>query len=196
MSESAKREAFGIFLLRTTLGVLALSVAACGMGVTIALTYGAHAAGSAAGKATSMVKAEQIAGRWSGNHYGYGDIHAKCAGKPCTLTLDISACPGGWCGVLVKDDGACGARGMKVEAAEGKESWLRFDGKLEIEPKAASYVIQATLWGEKDQATAPAHLDIVGDTGPDLMFMRRSFPFQAHLARTGEAQCSSEKATS
>jgi len=196
MSESAKREAFGMFLLRTTLGMLALSVVACGMGVTMALTYGAYAAGPAAGEVVSNLKADQIAGRWSGNHYGYGNVHAKCEGKPCTLTLDITACPGGWCGVLVKDDGGCGALGMKVQAAEGKESWLRFDGKLEIEPKAASYVIQATLWSEKDKVSPPAHLDIIGDTGPELMFMRRSFPFQAHLARMGEAVCTSEKATS
>ena len=142
-----------------------------------------------------QVMATDITGRWTGNHHSYGAARMKCDGKPCTMTLDIAACGSAWCGVLVKEDGSCGGSAMKVETAEAKDSWQRFKGRLELDPKAASYVIQATVWRAEDGQEAP-QLEIIGDTGTELMFMRRSFPFQAHMARTGEAVCTTDKATS
>ncbi|MEQ1715867.1 MAG: hypothetical protein ABL907_07775 [Hyphomicrobium sp.] len=149
---------------------------------------------AAAVAAVSPIKAGDIAGRWTGNHYSYGGARAKCDDQPCTLTIDVSACASGWCGVMVKTDGGCGGSAMTVTAADGKESFLHFKGTLELNAKAVAYTVQATLWQNKDNGAR--HLDFIGDTGPELMFMRRSFPFQAHLARTGDAVCTTEKATS
>lgn len=173
--------------------------AASVMALTLALGCGAIWAESAKPEAAAgapiQVKAADIAGRWTGAHHSYGAIRAKCEGGPCTMTLDITACGSSWCGVLVKQDGSCGGSALKVETGEGKEAWLRFNGRLELDSKAASYVIQATVWRAEDTQQAP-QLEIIGDTGTELMFMRRSFPFQAHMARTGEAQCTTDKATS
>ena len=164
------------------------------MGLYIALARGAFGAETDAAPLPSPpIVATDIAGRWTGNHYSYGAARAKCSGSSCKLTIDVSACADGWCGVLVKDGGACSSLAMKVKTGSGKDNYLRFDGKLELDPKAASYTVQATLWRDE---TGKPHLDFIGDTGPELMFMRRSFPFQARLARTGDAACTSDKATS
>lgn len=193
----AKRTAFarGVRGLKFLNG--AGMAAASLMSVSLALSCGGFAAEKS--KAAPQVKVTDIAGRWSGPQYGFGDVRAKCDNGPCTLTVDVSACPEGWCGVLVKSDGGCGAVAMKVEIETGKnaakdKSYLHFNGRLDPDPKAAGYVVQATLW--QDDTAHAFHLDFIGDTGKELMFYRRSFPFQAHLARTGDTRCTLEKATS
>jgi hypothetical protein len=195
MEMIAKRTANGAagFFGRDMSKALGL-VAASLMGASMASACGAFAAAPKAGSVASAIKAADIAGRWTGTHHSYGAARAKCDGGPCTLTIDVTACATGWCGVMVMSDGSCGASAMKLEAADGKESYLHFNGKLELAAKAVAYTVQATLWQSAD--TQERHLDFIGDTGPELMFMRRSFPFQAHLARAGEAVCTSEKATS
>ena len=73
-----------------------------------------------------------------------------------------------------------------------------FMGKVELAKGSAPYVVEA--WYNPAGQTAgegsdQAHLNMVGDTG-EMLMMRRSFPFQAELARTGDAQCTLDKATS
>lgn len=194
MSQNDKRETEAVReIARVSLLASGLSVVACVMGLSLALAYGATAAKIEMANAAGVIKAADFAGRWSGSYHGYGAARAKCDGGPCTITLDISHCATGWCGVLVKEDGSCGSLAMKVEAGESKDDWARFNGRLELEPKAASYAIQATLWtndkGEKG-------IEILGDTGKELVLMRRSFPFSAHLTRSGDTKCTSDKATS
>ena len=94
---------------------------------------------------------------------------------------------------MVKEDGACGGVAMKAELGDAKETWMQFNGNLELDPKAAGYVIQATLWVDDEGKRG---VEMIGDTGKELMFMRRSFPFSARLARSGDAVCTSEKPTS
>lgn len=164
------------------------------MTLTLALACGANAAAPKAARSGEAIKADNIAGRWTGSHHSYAAARAKCDGKPCVLTIDITACGASWCGVLVNADGGCGASAMKVDAAEGKEAFLHFRGRLTLDAKAADYAVQATLW--KQEADKVPRLDFIGDTGTELMFYRRSFPFQARLVRAGEPVCTAEKATS
>lgn len=195
MSQYDKRDAReGVGeIARVSLLVSVLSIVACVMGLSLSLTYGATAAKIAVANAAVSLTNADIAGRWSGSYHGSGALRSKCEGGPCKLTLDISKCEGNWCGVIVNADGSCGARAMNLTAGVAPATdYLQYEGRLELEPKAASYVIQATLWvtqaGERS-------VDIVGDSGKELMLMRRSFPFSAHIARTGEAVCSGDKST-
>ena len=126
------------------------SIKAVGRGLALALVMAGSIAAScgafAAGAAPHpKLVASDIAGRWTGNHYGYGTQRTKCGDKPCSITVDISACASGWCGVMVKDDGECGAAAMTIEASESKHEALRFKGKLELTAGAAPFVIQATV---------------------------------------------------
>lgn len=180
-------------IARVSLLVSGLSVAACVIGLSLATTYGATAAKLKVANAATAVKAADFGGRWTGYYHSYGAVRAKCDGGPCTLTLDVTPCASGWCGVLVNGDGTCGAVAMKVEAAEGRDNYIHFNGHLEIEPKAASYTIQATLWSND---SGKRGVEILGDTGKELLMMRRSFPFSAGLSRSGDAVCTTEKATS
>lgn len=197
MSQNDTRNGSGIEgmreIARVSLLASGLSVAACVMGLTIGVAYGASGAATAIETTPAVLKAEDFAGRWSGKYYGFGELRSRCKGGSCTITLDIAPCGKDWCGVLVKEDGGCGAIAMKAERGEAKETWMQFNGTLELDPKAAGYVIQATLWTDD---AGKRGLEIIGDTGKELMFMRRSFPFSANLARSGDAVCTDAKATS
>ena len=142
-----------------------------------------------------VIAATEIAGRWSGNYYGHGSHRETCAGSGCTLTLDISACATGWCGVRVNSDGGCGGLAMTITTAEARASAQKFTGKLDLVPGADAYTIAATLWKSKD-GPSKRFINMIGDTGPELRFMRRSFPFEAALARLGDATCVSDKPVS
>ena len=172
------------------------------MTLSFALTCGAFAANSksagqeaAAHKTVVAIAPAEIAGRWSGHYYGHGSHRAECAGTSCTITLDISACATGWCGVRVKDDGGCGGVAMTVVTAEARANAQKFTGKLDLVPGADAYVIEATLW-KSDDGEPQRFINMIGDTGAELRFMRRSFPFEAALARSGDAVCGAEKPVS
>jgi len=157
--------------------------------------------GSAAADVTSAAKSGtaepvSLAGRWSGERYGYGRGQAEgdCgSGSGCVLTFDVVACKDGWCGIAVKDGGTCGAVGLHLSAAGLPDATGRaFKGDLTLAKGSAAYVVDAR-YGSDD---GPAQLHLVGDTGSSLRIMRRSFPLEANLARTGDATCTLDKATS
>jgi hypothetical protein len=135
-----------------------------------------------------------LAGRWSGRYYGYGRQGSRtdCADTGCTLTYDIVACRDGWCGIAVKDDKTCGSVGVRLSADAAKEGSDAFKGKLELAKGSAPYTVEA--WYRAEEGASNLHF--LGDTGPELLLMRRSFPFEADLARTGDATCTLDKATS
>ena len=156
--------------------------------------------GISAAMAETLAKADAakpitIAGRWSGSHYGARlTPDESCGGKPCTLTLDVVACDSGWCGIVVSNDKPCGAVALHVHPSAKRNRPGIFEGKLELAKGAAPFVVQASYY-EKDGTKTPT-LNVIGDTGSELLLMRRSYPLQAELARTGDAQCTLEKATS
>lgn len=160
----------------------------------IASSFGGSAAAKTNDEAknapTAMVS---LAGRWSGKRHGYGrsDADGDCIG--CALTYDFVACKDGWCGIAVKDGKTCGAIGVRLaaNAAVGNGGGT-YKGQLVLAKDTAPYSVEA--WYSSDEGTAKLHF--LGDTGPELRIMRRSFPFEAELARTGDATCTLEKATS
>jgi hypothetical protein len=151
----------------------------------------------------SDVSPINLGGRWHGPRYASNMRAAEgqnCNGNACQLTYDIVACPDGWCGIAVSDETPCGAIAVRLKGDAAANRRNAFTGKLELVKGAAPYSVEA--WyapaGEKaGEGSELAHLNFVGDTGDGGMLMlRRSFPFQAELARTGDAQCTLEKATS
>mgnify|MGYP006953970544 CR=1 FL=1 len=145
-----------------------------------------------------------LSGRWSGPRFGYGKTAEEkaCGEAPCRLTFDIARCQSGWCGVLVSDGDRCGPTALILAAAEPHP--LNFTGTLNLAEGSAAYVIRAAyrtgtaMHGEAGEATAAtqARLAIVGDTGTELIMMRRSFPLHAELTRSGNAHCTPDKPTS
>ncbi|MFN0219134.1 MAG: hypothetical protein ACKVP4_10000 [Hyphomicrobium sp.] len=172
------------------------------LGVSIAATRGAIAAEAMASPEDPAPAGPIVlAGRWVGPHFGYGAraVETDCGPGACALTFDIVACGSEWCGIAVGKDDACGAIAMKLTHNTEPDRANSFAGKLELAKGAAPYVVEA--WYQAPGAQAgeeadQARLSMVGDTGPELMMYRRSFPFSAELARSGEAKCTLEKATS
>jgi hypothetical protein len=178
------------------MSVIAVLIVTQGHGFTAAANAGDGA------KAADLTPIN-LAGRWTGPRYASNMRAAggqNCGGKPCTLTYDIVACPDGWCGIAVSDDTPCGAIAVRLKEEAAAKRHNAFTGKLELAKDAAAYTVEA--WyspaGEiAGEGSEQPHLNFVGDTGDGGMLMlRRSFPFQAELARTGDAQCTLAKATS
>jgi hypothetical protein len=125
------------------------------------------------------LKATDIAGRWQGNTW------TSEAGRE--LTLDIVACGSGWCGIRVAANDACSGTALKVSAGTVAENNAQFEGTLELAPGTEPYTVHVTIFPpEEGQALA---MQITGDTGGQFRAYRRSFPFEAQMARTRDAVC-------
>lgn len=129
------------------------------------------------------ITAANIAGRWQ------GDSWAVDAGG--TLTLDIVACGTSWCGIKVEANDKCGGTALKVDAGAIVGDYIQFTGTLQLAPGTEPYVVQTSIFTPTpdDPPGAPLKLQITGDTGGEFRAYRRSFPFEAQMARIKDAVC-------
>lgn len=137
--------------------------------------------------------AASIAGRWQGPNYILAR-NGDCSGGNCMLTLDIVACGQGWCGIEVAQDMSCGGTALKLDAGEAGNGSTLYKGRLELAAGTEPYIVQAYLVAASGEDKE--WLEIQGDTGGEFRVFRRSFPFNAQLARAGEAVCKTEKPVS
>ena len=189
----------------TVVAVMALAILAVGRGGSAAAQTAAGEKSATAAPAAAGDAADGpivLAGRWTGPRYGHARIGAKSqdgGGKGSTLTYDIVACGDEWCGIAVSDETPCGAIGLRIAPDKASNRRNAFKGKLEFAKGTAAYVVEAWYAAPDDEGqggrTAP-RLSLIGDTGTELLMMRRSFPLQAELTRISDAQCTLEKATS
>jgi hypothetical protein len=138
--------------------------------------------------------AATIAGRWQGPNYILAR-NGDCSGGKCTLTLDIVACGNGWCGIEVAQDMSCGGTALKLDGGESGNGSTLYKGRLELAEGTEPYIVQAYLIPAAS-GDGKEWLEIQGDTGGEFRVFRRSFPFNAQLARTGNAVCKTEKPVS
>jgi len=140
---------------------------------------------AAASPLSAAITAASIAGRWQ------GDSYASDASGP--FVLDIVACGAGWCGVKVEAGDKCGDTALKLDAgvAETGNDYIQFKGTLQLAPGTEPYVVQTSIFlpVPDDPPGAPLKLQITGDTGGEFRAYRRSFPFEAQMARVKEAVC-------
>ena len=125
------------------------------------------------------LKPTDIAGRWTGDTYA-----SESAGS---LTLDIVACGAGWCGIRVAANDTCAGTALKIGAGVVEENNAQFEGTLELAAGTAPYTVHATIFPPEDGK--PLTMQITGDTGGQFRAFRRSFPFEAQMARTHDAVC-------
>jgi hypothetical protein len=140
---------------------------------------------AADGKVTDA-KTVDIAGRWQGQSWRLE--------KGAELTLDIVACGDGWCGIRVMANDACGGTALKLNAGSMEGETLVFTGTLELAKDTEPYVVQTYMMQPGDGA--PATLQITGDTGGEFRIYRRTFPFEATLARLSDAVCKAPQTVS
>jgi uncharacterized low-complexity protein len=162
--------------------------------ILTALCVVAAAAAATAKPAKHEGKAADIMGRWQGPNYRMAALAPDCGEGKCNLTLDIVRCGEGWCGIEVGQKDACGGTALKLDAGEPANGSTIFKGRLELAHGTEPYVVQAYLVPASGGSSEG--LEIEGDTGGEFRAFRRSFPFNAHLVRAGEAVCKSEKPVS
>ena len=115
--------------------------------------------------------ASNIEGRWVGEG----------------LTLDLSRCKEGWCGVEVTDAN-CGRTALRLTVADPEKrphNLVQFVGRFERAAETQPYVVQASIV----QSVPAVKLKLVGHSGDQFEMWRRTFPLSMLLARSGEAQC-------
>jgi hypothetical protein len=113
------------------------------------------------------------------------EIEGRWVNEKSNLTLDISRCGDGWCGVQVKND-ACAQTALRMAAKEEHEgTTVSFRGRLTLAEKAAPYAISATLYA-RDGAV---RLRLMGNPGNELELWRRWYPLNELMARSGPPQC-------
>jgi hypothetical protein len=162
--------------------------------ILTALCVVAAAAGATAGPESSKGKAADITGRWQGTNYRMAAVAPGCEGETCKITLDITPCGKGWCGIEVAEKSRCGGTAMTIDGGEAGENATLFKGRLQLAKGTEPYVIHAYLLPASEGE--PERIEIAGDTGGEFRVFRRSFPFNAQLVRAGDAVCKTEKPVS
>lgn len=132
------------------------------------------------------LKASDISGRWQGQSYARE--------KGGQLTLDIVACGAGWCGIRVAANDSCAGTALKVNGGKVEENNAQFEGTLELAAGTEPYTVHATIFPPEDDK--PLQMQLTGDTGGEFRIYRRSFPFEAALARLGDAVCKTPQTVS
>jgi hypothetical protein len=128
-----------------------------------------------------------IVGRWQGPSWVDESGEAP-------LTLDIVACGQGWCGVRVAANDTCGGTALKVNAGIVEENNAQFEGTLELAVGTEPYTIHATIF--PPQPDGKLTMQVTGDTGGQFRAYRRSFPFEAQLARVQDPVCQPQQTVS
>jgi hypothetical protein len=203
VGRGAARAGAGRCIGRATVGITGAIVGAlCGFTAAI-LTTTYVVAGevpitepvTTAAFAGTSVASPSLAGRWSGAPYAIQNDTTRCENGACKLVLDIVPCAAGWCGIEVDKANTCAAEAMQLKTHSDQKRQNAFEGKLSLGKDTQAYVIDANV--EPADDGRPATLEIVGDTGPEFRWFRRSFPFHASLTRIGDAVCKvNEKPTS
>jgi hypothetical protein len=163
----------------------------------VRLIFGVLCVMAAAGPAVAELAPGDISGRWEGENRSFvapAPQGPACEHGRCKLTLDIVRCAGGWCGIEVGGNNVCGATALKLDAGTAGTGNVLFTGRLELARGTEPYVVQAYLLPASGGASVTLH--ITGDTGGEFRIFRRSFPFQATLARTSDAACRAEQKVS
>jgi hypothetical protein len=116
-------------------------------------------------------------------------VEGRWVAEKRNLTLDVSRCGAGWCGVEVVDGKTCGAVALRFEPVltsnDPGVEWL--SGRLELASEPHRYAVQVSFFQRNDRD--PIKLIISGNTGDKFEPWRRNYPFRELLARTGDAVC-------
>ncbi|MET0922231.1 MAG: hypothetical protein ABWY47_03770 [Xanthobacteraceae bacterium] len=122
------------------------------------------------------LKHADIAGRWVSDR-----MRVSATEK---LTLDISRCADGWCGVEVRN-GSCGRTTLRLDEGELREPVAAFNGRIGLASGAQPYGIRVHL----SRYEGAFQLDLFGNSGDEFEPLRRNYPYRQLMARTGEAVC-------
>jgi hypothetical protein len=99
-----------------------------------------------------------------------------------SLTLDLSRCGDGWCGIEVTQTGSCGRTVLRAQNDDGE-----LMGRLELAGGAQPYTIAMHLF--RRNPNDPQMLMIRGHTGTRFDPWRRMYPYMVAFTRTSDVTC-------
>ena len=103
-----------------------------------------------------------------------------------SLTLDLSPCDDGWCGIEVTSAGSCGRIMLRVGNQDGE-----LTGRLALDTQALPYTV--TIHLVRRSPNDPEMLIISGhsrgDAATEFRPWRRIYPYMAEFTRVGGATC-------
>jgi len=104
-----------------------------------------------------------------------------------SLTLDLSRCGDGWCGIEVTSAGSCGRTILRF----GNEDGGLAAGHLELDAEALPYTItiQLVRRNPNDPETLIISGHMRGDTVTTFRPWRRIYPYMAEFTRVGDTTC-------
>jgi hypothetical protein len=102
------------------------------------------------------------------------------------LTLDISRCATGWCGVQVAADKSCGRIALRLALVPQPNSEDRLRGRLELATGSQLYAVEASFFTPDGGGL---RLLVSGNSGDTFEPWRRTFLFREVFARSGDAVC-------
>ena len=122
-------------------------------------------------------------------------LEGRWAALNQSLTLDLSLCGDGWCGVEVTSAGSCGRTTLRTRSRSPEETGFII-GRLELAAQARPYVVALHLYKRGPDGSdrrllrgTPDTLMIRGNSGGEFDFMRRMYPYMVAFARIGDATC-------
>jgi polyisoprenoid-binding protein YceI len=117
-------------------------------------------------------------------------LEGRWVAKNQSLTLDLSRCDDGWCGVAVTNAGSCGRTVLRAAKDTGKDDG-QLTGRLDLDAQALPYTIAIHLVRRKPND--PETLVIRGHTrsnaSTEFQPWRRIYPYMVEFARAGDATC-------
>jgi hypothetical protein len=123
----------------------------------------------------SGISMAEIGGRWSAEDRDF--------------VLDIAVCGERLCGTKVEEGGRCGRTVLTLEA-DTQPGWNGTHFKGELAMPNAGDVFHAVAWVERAAANGIPKLHLRGWGGQSGEYvLRRHFPFDVKLVRSGEPVC-------
>jgi hypothetical protein len=119
------------------------------------------------------------------------DFAGRWVAKDASLTLDMSRCGKGWCGVVVANN-SCGHTALRVaespeDAAYQTDKNRELVGRLQLAANTEAYGVRAMLTRDDGGAMT---LFIAGHSGGTFSAVRRIYDYRNLLVRQGEPVCS------
>jgi hypothetical protein len=105
-----------------------------------------------------------------------------------SLTLDLSRCGDGWCGIEVTTAGSCGRTILRVATGTGNDDG-QLTGRLELDAQALPYTIEIHLF--RRNPNDPETLIVRGHSrNPGVQpGWSRIYPYRAEFTRVGDTTC-------
>jgi hypothetical protein len=125
------------------------------------------------------------------------DLAGRWASKENKLTLDISRCGEGWCGVVVANN-SCGHTALRVGESPDHAIYQtgqsrELAGQLRLAANTEPYGVRVAL--SRDDAGA-IRLFVAGHSGGAFSAARRTYDYRELLVRNGNAACSPDPKSS